>query len=100
MEALRGELAEKEAALEELRATTPADLWLRDLDALEEALGDYNETLHIVPACEVAKGRAAGGRGGKKAKKGGWVFVCLVWVGFCVWLVWGLMETNPVCTFF
>lgn len=34
VEALRAELAEKEGELEELRRTTPADLWLRDLDNL------------------------------------------------------------------
>lgn len=38
MEALRAELAEKEAELEELRRTTPADLWLRDLDNLVRSL--------------------------------------------------------------
>lgn len=47
--------------------------------AQEEQLEAYNDALHIVPACEVAAGRA-GGRGGKKAKKG----TCLSYLGLCV----------------
>lgn len=40
VEALRAELAEKEAELEELRRLTAADLWLRDLDNLVRAQSD------------------------------------------------------------
>lgn len=37
-EALRAELAEKTKELNELQATEPSHLWLRDLDAIDEAL--------------------------------------------------------------
>lgn len=37
-EKIRTELAEKTAELEKLRATSPEQLWLNDLDAVEEAL--------------------------------------------------------------
>lgn len=35
-----------------------------------QVLDGYNTALAFEPACEVAKGRGPGGRGGEKAKKG------------------------------
>lgn len=63
---LKEQLASKEAELEALRATTPADLWLRDLDRLEECLTEYNDSLEFDRACDIANKK--GGRG--KPKKG------------------------------
>ena len=43
--ALRALLAEKEAELEELRNTTPEQMWSRDLDEVERALDEMDDLM-------------------------------------------------------
>lgn len=71
VEDLRGQLAQKAAELEALRGTSAADLWLQDMDALEQKLEDYEAGLEFEPAYVVAAARGKGkGKKAGKAKKG------------------------------
>ena len=47
--ALQAELEVKTAELEELEATEPTQLWLRDLDAIEAALDERDLSLKPPP---------------------------------------------------
>jgi len=64
VEALTAERDTKHATLEKLKATPPQELWLADLDALEEELDNFEHAL-TAEGGTVAPKR---GRGGKKAK--------------------------------
>ena len=66
--ALRALLAEKEAELEELRNTTPEQMWTRDLDEVEQALDDMDDLMAADAEDEEKTRRKAQG---KKGKKGG-----------------------------
>jgi len=62
---LRNELNEKETELIKLKNTTPASMWLRDLDALETALDTLDNEL---AAAEEESDRIIRGTKGKKGK--------------------------------
>jgi hypothetical protein len=68
VEELRESLRVKEGELEALRATTPADLWQRDLDALEEAWNAYTADLEIEPAYLTASQQGKRGKGKQAAR--------------------------------
>lgn len=67
MEELRSDLDQKADELAALRATTPSDMWIKDLDELEQAFLAYQESLEFEPAIVVSKnGASKRGGGGKK----------------------------------
>ena len=63
---LRLELAEKTKQLEELEATEPTQIWLKDLDAVEVALDDRDAAMEASANKETKARNAANKRGGKK----------------------------------
>lgn len=63
---LRLELAEKTKQLEELEATEPTQIWLKDLDAVEVALDDRDAAMEASVNKETKARKAANKRGGKK----------------------------------
>ena len=76
VESLRAELAAKEAELKELLATTPKQLWGKDLDAFVQGLSEWEEECLKAEADALNKTKkgAKGKAGAKKAppkKKGG-----------------------------
>jgi len=70
-EKLRQELAAKTKDLEDLEATEPSDIWLKDLDAIEAALQDRDETMKKAAERErQARDAAAEKRGKANGKTG------------------------------
>ena len=68
VEELRGQLTIKEEQLAELQATRPEEMWLRDLEAVEEALDDMDELLAKDAADEEKTRRKAQGKAKGKKK--------------------------------
>mmetsp|Transcript_14684 Transcript_14684/g.46127 ORF Transcript_14684/g.46127 Transcript_14684/m.46127 type:complete len:1304 (-) Transcript_14684:1089-5000(-) len=70
VDALRGELSEKDAELRTLQATATTDLWLTDLQALEEQLDIDDAKREAGEADAAKKAKAHANKKGKKAPHG------------------------------
>ena len=70
VDALRGELSEKDAELRTLQATATTDLWLTDLQALEEQLDIDDAKREAGEADAAKKAKAHASKKGKKARCG------------------------------
>ena len=68
-EALRAQLAEKTQAVADLEETAPSQIWLDDLDAIEEALLERDEDMKAAEADEVKAQNKNKKHQVKKAKK-------------------------------
>jgi DNA topoisomerase-2 len=82
-EELRAKFAEKTQEVAELEETSPSQIWLNDLDAIEEALDERDAEMEAAAKDEVKaqkkntkqqanKASKAAAKRGKKKKKGGW----------------------------
>mmetsp|Transcript_21683 Transcript_21683/g.35833 ORF Transcript_21683/g.35833 Transcript_21683/m.35833 type:complete len:1417 (-) Transcript_21683:66-4316(-) len=77
-EALRKLLDEKEAEVEELENTAPSQLWLNDLDAIDEAMDERDAAMDAAAQVEIKaqkkskKAQAAKKKGGRKKKATEW----------------------------
>ena len=67
VQTLTGERDAKRAQLDELEATAASDIWLSDLDRLEEALDEFEEQFEIA-AAEEEKARLKAGNGSTRGK--------------------------------
>ena len=70
VDALRGELSEKDAELRTLQATATTDLWLTDLQALEEQLDIDDAKREAGEADAAKKAKAHASKKGKKVQRG------------------------------
>jgi len=70
VDALRGELSEKDAELRTLQATATTDLWLTDLQALEEQLDIDDAKREAGEADAAKKAKAHASKKGKKVRRG------------------------------
>jgi DNA topoisomerase-2 len=69
VDALRGELSEKDAELRTLQATATTDLWLTDLQALEEQLDIDDAKREAGEADAAKKAKAHASKKGKKVRR-------------------------------
>lgn len=69
VEELRKQLAERTSELEELEATEPSQIWLRDLDAIEVALDERDVQIKQAEEDEAAAQKKTAKRQATKAKK-------------------------------
>ena len=79
-EQLRAELEEKTRDLEILQATDPSEIWLHDLDAIENAIHERDQAINAAAAEEQRarkksqkrQAKASKKKGGRKKKKDEW----------------------------
>jgi len=69
VEELRKQLAERTAELEELEATEPSDIWLKDLDAIEVALDERDRKMQEAEEDEIKAQEKTAKRQAVKSKK-------------------------------